>query len=110
VRSRVGAAAVAAFSLLGLVSCGGGVPQQQNYATVYGTVYDGTTGQPLSGATVSVDSVLTATSASDGSFSIDNVPVGPFTAVEGAGGYQTHQDQGTVASGDHFLLNVTLYH
>lgn len=95
--------------VLALIGCGPGIPPQQNYATIYGVVYDGTTGQPLAGVTVTVDSVLTTTSASDGTFSVANVPIGPFTVVEGANGFVPHQDQGTVAAGDHFLLNVNLY-
>ena len=93
-----------------LTSCNNAVPPQQNYATIMGVVTDGTTGQPISGALVTIDSVLTATTGSDGSYTIANVPVGPYTAVETAGGFQDHQDQGTVAAGDHFTLNATLYH
>jgi hypothetical protein len=99
-----------ALVVLALIGCGPPVPPEQNYATLFGVVYDGSTGQPLSGATITVDSVLTATTAADGSFSVPNVPIGPFTVVEGANGFQPHQDQGTVGAGDHFLLNVTLYH
>ncbi|HTX02835.1 MAG TPA: carboxypeptidase-like regulatory domain-containing protein [Candidatus Acidoferrales bacterium] len=97
-------------AIAALTACNNAVPPQQNYATVAGVITDGTSGQPISGATVTVDSVLTATTGSDGSYTIANVPVGPFTAVETAGGFQDHQDQGTVAAGDHFTLNATLYH
>jgi len=93
-----------------LAACNNAIPPQQNYATIMGVVTDGTTGQPIAGATVTVDSVLTATTGSDGSYTIANVPVGPFTAVETASGFQEHQDQGSVAAGDHFTLNSTLYH
>jgi type 1 fimbria pilin len=96
--------------LMALAACNSpAVPPQQNYATIYGTVYDGASGQPLSGATVVIDSVLTATSGANGTFTVGNVPLGPFTAVTTAPGYQQHQDQGTVAAGDRFLLNVSLY-
>lgn len=101
----VGAAIVA----LTFAACNAAVPPQQNYATVYGTVIDGTTGQPLAGATVTVDSVLSATTGSDGTFTIANVPIGPYTAIEVADGFQQHQDQGSVAAGDRLQLNVTLY-
>ncbi len=93
-----------------LTACSDAIPPQQNYATIAGVVTDGTTGQPLAGATVTIDSVLTVTSGTDGSYTIANVPVGPFTASETASGFQDHQDQGTVAAGDHFTLNATLYH
>ena len=100
--------ALAAVALL--AACAPAIPPQQNYATVSGVVTDGTTGQPLAGATVTVDSVLTATTGADGSFTIADVPVGPFSAIESANGFQEHQDQGNVAAGDHFTLNATLYH
>jgi uncharacterized membrane protein len=106
---RIRTLAATAILIAGIAGCGPGVPQQQNYATIYGVVYDGTTGQPLPGAVVTVDSVLSATSGADGSFSIADVPIGPFTVVESANGFQQHSDQGTVAAGDHFLLNVSLY-
>ncbi|MBV8600459.1 MAG: carboxypeptidase regulatory-like domain-containing protein [Candidatus Eremiobacteraeota bacterium] len=85
------------------------VPPQQNYATIYGVVYDGATGQPLSGATVLIDSVLSATSGANGAYAVANVPIGPFSAVTSASGYTSRTDQGTVASGDRYLLNVSLY-
>ena len=85
------------------------VPPQANYATIYGTVYDGTTGQPLAGAIVSADQVLTATTGANGSFSIPNVPLGPFTVITTANGYSPHTDTGSVAAGSQFLLNVNLY-
>jgi len=93
-----------------LTACNNAVPPEQNYATITGVITDGTTGQPIVGAIVTVDSVLTATTGADGSYTIPNIPVGPFTASETAGGFQDHQDQGTVAAGDHFTLNATLYH
>lgn len=93
-----------------LTACGSAIPPQQNYATITGLVTDGTTGQPLAGATVTIDSVLTITTGSDGTYTIANIPIGPFTAIETASGFQDHQDQGTVAAGDHFTLNATLYH
>jgi hypothetical protein len=101
-------AVVLAIAALGLAACNPAIPAQQNYATIYGVVTNGTTGQPLSGATVTVDSVLSATTANDGSFTIGDVPIGPFTVVETADGFQQHQDQGNVAAGDRFQLNVTL--
>lgn len=104
-RTPVGAVMLAAL----LTACSPAVPPQQNYATIYGTVYDGASGQPLGGATVTVDSVLTATTGADGTYTVTTVPIGPFTAIESANGYQQHQDQGSVAAGDRYLLNATLY-
>lgn len=101
--------ALALAVVVALAACSPAIPPQQNYATISGVITDGTSGQPLSGATVTIDSVLSVTTGSDGTFSIANIPVGPFTAVESANGFQLHQDQGNVAAGDHFTLNATLY-
>jgi uncharacterized membrane protein len=98
-----------AAALLVLAACNSAVPPQQNYATISGIVTDGASGQPLGGATVTVDSVLSATTGSDGSYTIANIPIGPYTAVETASGYQQHQDQGSVAAGDKLTLNAALY-
>jgi|SRR5579872_35766 len=108
-RLRAVALGGAMFLAAALSACSPAVPPQQNYATIYGTVYDGTTGQPLSGATVTVDAVLTATTGADGTYSVPTVPIGPFTAIESASSFQQHQDQGNVAAGDRYLLNATLY-
>lgn len=101
------------LTLSGLTMLGGcnspAVPPQLNYATVYGTVSDGTTGKPLAGATVTVGVVLSATTGADGTFTVMDVPAGPFTAVISAPGFQPQQSSGTVASGDRFPLNVSLY-
>ena len=98
-----------ALVALALVACSPAIPPQQNYATVSGIVYDGTTGQPLAGASVTIDSVLTATTASDGTFMIPNIPIGPYTVIYTANGFQQHQDQGSVVAGDKLQLNVSLY-
>ncbi len=102
---------ILAFAAIAVLSaCNNAIPPQQNYATIAGVVTDGTTGQPLASATVTIDSVLTVTTGSDGTYTLPNIPIGPFTATETASGFQDHQDQGTVAAGDHFTLNATLYH
>ena len=97
----------------GLMVLGGcnspAVPPQLNYATISGTVTDGTSGKPLPGATVTVGVVLSATTGADGTFAVINVPPGPFSAVVSAPGFQPAQSSGTVAAGDRFALNVSLY-
>ena len=100
---------VAGLVALTLVACTPAIPPQQNYATVSGIVYDGTTGQPLVGASVTIDSVLTTTTGSDGTFMIANVPIGPYSVIYAAQGFVQHQDQGSVAAGDKLQLSVSLY-
>jgi len=97
-------------ALFGLPGCNSpAVPPQANYATIYGTIYDGATGKPLAGASIVVDQVLSATSGADGTYTISGVPIGPFTAQTSSSGYQPHPDSGTVGAGDRYLLNVSLY-
>lgn len=78
---------------LALAACGGpGVPQAQQYATISGTVVDAATNAPISGATVTVDVVNTATTGTNGAFSIGNLPNGPVECAASAPNYQTRSN------------------
>ncbi len=69
--------AIALFAAL--AACGGPqIPPAQNYGTVMGRVYDASTNQPLANVVVTVDTILTATSGSDGSYRIGTVPLGTY--------------------------------
>ncbi len=72
-----------------LVACGGPqVPPAANYGSISGRVYDSTTNQPISGVLVSVDTILTATTASDGTYRIGTIPSGQYTmSVQAPSGY-----------------------
>jgi hypothetical protein len=72
-----------------LAGCGGpAVPPAANYGSISGRVYDAATNQPLSGVLVSVDTILTATTASDGTYRIGTIPSGQYTmAVQTPAGY-----------------------
>jgi hypothetical protein len=65
------AAVLAAAALIG---CGSPAVPQGNYGTIVGIVKS-TSGQPVAGAIVTADSVLTATTGSDGRYTIQTVPV-----------------------------------
>ena len=69
---------VASLSILGLAVLTGcdGVPQAQNYATVFGRIYDAATSQGLAGVSVAADTVLVALTAPDGTYSISPIPSG----------------------------------
>jgi hypothetical protein len=63
-----------------LAACGGPqIPPAQNYGTIVGRVYDSVTNQPVPGAIVTVDTILSASSGSDGSYRIANIPLGTYT-------------------------------
>jgi hypothetical protein len=106
IRSRFFFAAACAAVLAG---CGDyGVPPAQNYATVAGTVTDASSGQPIGGATVTVDSVLTVTTTADGAFKLTNVPPGPFDYAASADGYQPATGSGTATVGTALTLDLRL--
>ncbi|HXF35106.1 MAG TPA: carboxypeptidase-like regulatory domain-containing protein [Candidatus Acidoferrales bacterium] len=92
-----------------LAGCGDyGVPPPQNYATVAGVVTDGSTNDPLGGATVTIDSVLTVTTTTDGAYKFTNVPPGPFDYTVVAPGYQQTSGNGSATAGAVQTLNVGL--
>ena len=63
-------------ALLVLAGCGSDIPPAQNYATIVGRVYDAATNGGIPGVVVTASTVLAATTASDGSYRIGNVPIG----------------------------------
>jgi len=65
------------------------VPQAQQYSSVSGTVVDATTNAPIAGATVTVDVVNSATTGTNGAFSIGNLPNGPVECSASAPDYVT---------------------
>ena len=85
VRLRVAALCGA---LLGLVACSGpAIPPAEQYATITGTVVDASSNAPIAGATVTVNVVLTTTTAANGTFTITNIPNGPLECVASAPSY-----------------------
>lgn len=99
---------VAAFLL---TACGNpAIPPPQNYATVYGRVYDTVTNTGIGGALISIDVVNTVTSGPDGSFSASNVPIGPTdVTVQPPNGYaRPSVPTFSVIAGDGFQLNIPL--
>ena len=72
--------ALLALPLALLSACGGpAVPPAQSYGTITGRVYDSATNQPVPGVVVTVDTILNATSGSDGTYRIGNIPLGTYT-------------------------------
>jgi Carboxypeptidase regulatory-like domain len=92
-----------------LAGCGEyGVPPSQTYATVAGVVTDSDTNQPIGGATVTIDSVLTTSTTADGAFKFTNVPVGPFDYSVTASGYQQTTGEGNAVAGPPQALNLQM--
>jgi hypothetical protein len=67
---------VAAGAAIGALGACDGVPAAQNYATVFGRVYDAGTNQGLAGVSVAADTALVAVTSTDGSYSIAPIPSG----------------------------------
>ncbi len=92
------------LALVMLAACNADqLPPTVKYATFKGTVVDSATNAPVANATVTVDTVLTTTTASDGTFSFANVPSGDVDFVVTLSGYQTvsdhvHADPSTTAT------------
>ena len=106
IRSRFAFLTIVATLLAG---CGEyGVPPSQTYATIQGVVTDSDTNQPIGGATVTIDSVLTTSTTADGSFKFTNIPVGPFDYTVFATGYQQTTGEGTAAAGPPQTLNLQM--
>jgi hypothetical protein len=77
--------------------------------TVTGTVRNAATGQPLSGATVTVAGTnLSATSGGDGSYTIAGVPAGAQTLNASASGFIATQVQVNVPDGQSVTQNISL--
>ncbi len=101
-----------ALTCAALTACGGGqVPPAQNYATIRGRAYDTATNQPVSGVTVTVDTILTGTTAADGTYRITNVPLGSYSLAASASGYappQSPQFAGSVSAGETITVDIPL--
>jgi hypothetical protein len=105
------------FALLALplvlAACGGSqIPPAQNYGTIVGRVYDAATNQPVAGAVVTVDTILSATSGSDGSYRIGNIPLGTYTLrPQPPPGYTAPLQpayDGTIGTGQTITVDVPL--
>lgn len=100
---------VIALLALGLQGCDNdALPPAAGYASVTGAIVDAKTNAPVSGATITIDTVLTATTDAAGHFSIDRVPSGIADYVVQAAGYQQLSATATIEPGKPFALNLTL--
>lgn len=105
--------AILALPLVVLAACGGpAIPPAQNYGTIVGRVYDAASNQPMPGVVVTVDTILSATSAADGSYRINNIPLGsyalrPQPPAAYAAPSQPSYD-GSIASGQTITVDIPL--
>ena len=104
---------VLALSSALFAACGGPqIPPAQKYATIRGRAFDRATNQPVFGVTVVVDTILIATTGTDGTYQIVNVPLGQYTLVPQAPqGYSAPaqaQYNGSVATGETVTIDIPL--
>ncbi len=77
--------------------------------TISGTVTDSSTGSPIAGASVSTQpATTTATTDSQGNYSISNVTPGSYTVTASASGYFPGSASVTVTAGQTSTCNVAL--
>ena len=86
---------------------GGGGGQQPQTGVIEGTVTDASTGQPIAGATVTVGSVASTTTDSQGHYSVEVEP-GTYTVTASADGYQSQSQTVTVQAGETVTVNFAL--
>ena len=86
------------------------LPPQLQYATFKGVVLDGATQKPVANATVTVDTVLSAPTAADGSFIVKNVPTPDIDYAVQAEGYKLYENRATVEPNGTVTVTVTLSH
>jgi len=79
----------ALFAIVALAACDdSALPPGGTYQTISGVVVDAATNAPVAGATVTVDTVLTATTDATGKFNFPKVPVGDVDYQVSAPGYK----------------------
>ncbi|HKU81566.1 MAG TPA: carboxypeptidase-like regulatory domain-containing protein [Candidatus Tumulicola sp.] len=83
------------------------LPPAAGFTTVAGTVVDAGS-KPVSGAVVTIDTLLTATTDANGKFSIDKVPSGIVDYTVQADGFALISSSTSVEPGKPFELDVTL--
>ncbi len=101
--------ALAAAAIGALTACNlDQLPPPGQYTAVAGQITDRATQQPIAGATVTIDTVLTATTDDAGKFKIEKVPAGTIDFTVSAQGYTETSSTVTATPGGTFTLNVAL--
>jgi hypothetical protein len=84
------------------------LPPAAGFAALSGTVLDRATNQPIAGALVTVDTVITATTDATGAFKIDKIPSGLVDYTVQAQGYALLEATTSVEPGKPAQLSVVL--
>ncbi len=101
--------AIVALVLFGAAGCNNdALPPAAGFASVTGVVADSATNAPISGAVITIDTVLTATTDASGKFTIEKVPSGIADYAVQANGYQSLAASTNIEPGKPFQLNLTM--
>ena len=76
-------------------------------ATVYGTVTDASSGNPIAGATIAIGS-LSTTTAANGAYEIANIPTGTVSFSANATGYLTAAGSASLSAGSTTIFSPRL--
>ena len=96
-------------AVLVLTACNdSALPPGGTYNAVSGVVLDAATNQPIAGATVTIDTVLTTTTDSQGKFSFAQVPVGDVDVAITAPGYKDYTAPARLDPDKPLALSVSL--
>lgn len=103
---------LAIAGIFALTACNdSALPPGGTYQSVSGVVTDAATNQPIAGAKVTIDQVLTTTTDSAGKFTFEKVPVGDFDyQVTAPNGYKPYGNNARVAPDKPLTLTVSLTH
>jgi hypothetical protein len=112
-RARALGLLLAFVGIFALAACDdSALPPGGTYQSVSGVVLDAATNQPVAGATVTIDTVLTATTDPAGKFTFAKVPVGDFDYQVSApsGTYKPYASSAHLAPDKPLALTITLSH
>lgn len=101
-----------ALSVLVLAACGPQIPPAQNYGVIMGRAYDVATNQGVAGVGISTFTIYYATTGSDGTYRIANIPPGSYTVVVSVPQGYTQQPSaglsGSIALGQTITVDIPL--
>lgn len=112
-RARALGLILAVAGIFALTACNdSALPPGGTYQSVSGVVLDAQTHQPVAGATVTVDTVLSTTTDAAGKFSFEKVPVGEFDyqVTTPNGTYKAFAASAHLAPDKPLALTVSLTH
>jgi hypothetical protein len=112
-RARALGLLLAIVGVFALAACDdSALPPGGTYQSVSGVVVDAATNKPIAGATVTVDTVLTATTDEAGKFTFAKVPVGniDYQVTTPSGTYKPYTSSAHLAPDKPLALTITLSH